>query len=105
MSSDQASGRAKQTLKTMKELLDKAEDTTHKALEKAAPALQKTLDSSMEAASKGFAATMKSIDGATLDEQATLLRAYRKVLGGQVEFVDARIQALEKKRTSKPGSV
>ena len=77
------------------EMLEKAEDTTHKVLEKAAPALQKSIDTSMEAAANGFNSTMKSIDGATVDDQIKLLRAYRKFLAGQVNFVEDRIKAHE----------
>lgn len=101
MSSEQVTAKAKQTLKTMKELLEKAEDSTHKALEKAAPAVQKSVDTSIEAAAKGFTATMKSIEGATGSQQLELLKAYRKFLGGQSEFVESRIKSLEEKTQSK----
>jgi hypothetical protein len=84
-------------LKSVKELLEKAEESTHKALDKAAPAMQKSIDVSIEAAANGFTATMKSIDGATSGDQVKLLRAYRKFLSGQADFVDSRIRALEGK--------
>ncbi len=100
MSTEQVSERTKRTLKTVKELLEKAEDSTHKALNKATPVVQKSVDSSLEAAAKGFSATMKSIDGATVKEQLPLLRAYKKFLAGQVEFVESRIKALEEKSQS-----
>ena len=38
---------------------------------------------------------MKSIDGATVDDQTKLPRAYRKFLAGQVNFVEDRIKTLE----------
>lgn len=97
MSSVQVTERAKQTLKSVKDLLEKAEESMQKALDKAAPAVEKSVGASMDAASKGFASTMKSIDGATTKEQMELLKAYRKVLTGQADFVDARIKALESK--------
>ena len=97
MSSDQVAKKAKETLKSVRELLEKAEDSTHRALDRAAPALQKSLAASMEAAAKGFGATMRSIDGATGGDQVKLLRAYRKFLSGQVDFVDSRIKDLEDK--------
>ncbi len=100
MSSEQLTEKARQTLKSMKELLEKAEDSTRKALERATPAVQKSIDASLEAAAKGFSTTMKSIDGATKGDQVKLLRAYRKFLAGQVEFVDARIKALDDKEQS-----
>lgn len=86
MSSGEVSESEKDTLKTVRELLEKAEDSARKALNKAAPAVQKSVETSVDAAAKGFAATMKSIDGATSKEQLELLKAYRKVLGGQVDF-------------------
>ena len=101
MSSEQVSQKAKDTFKSVKELLEKAEETTHKALGKAAPALQKSIDTSMEAAAKGFNATMKSIDGATSGDQVKLLKAYRKFLAGQVDFVDARVKTIEEKAQTK----
>lgn len=101
MSSETVEERAKQTMKAFKEAIDKVEDSAHKALDKAAPTLQKSFDASMDAAAKGFVATMKSIDRATTGDQVKLLRAYQKFLGGQVEFVNARITDLEQKARSK----
>ncbi|MDG7007015.1 MAG: hypothetical protein JRN06_02085 [Nitrososphaerota archaeon] len=97
MSTEQVTERAKQTLKTMKEFLEKAEESTQRTLEKAAPTVQKSIDASVEAAAKGFSATMQTIDGATMEDQLKLLRAYRKFLGGQADFVDGRIRVLEDK--------
>jgi hypothetical protein len=87
-------------MKAVRELLEKAEETARNAVNKATPAVQKSVVTSMDAAAKGFNATMKSIDGATTREQLELLRAYRKVLGGQVDFVDSRIRTLESKQPS-----
>ncbi len=97
MSSDQVSEKARQTLKTVRELLERAEESTHRVLDRAAPAISKSIDASMEAAAKGFSSTMKSIDSATHDDQVKLLKAYRKFLSGQVDFVDSRIRAAEEK--------
>lgn len=101
MSTDPVTEKAKQTLKTMKELLEKAEESTHKALEKAAPTVQKSIDSSLEAAAKGFNSTMRSIDGATQEDQLKLLRVYQKFIGGQADYVGNRIRDLESKRSKK----
>ena len=98
MSAEPVSDRARQTLKFVRELLQKAEDSTHKALEKAAPAVQKSIDTSLEAAGKGFNATMQTIDGATVGDQLKLLKVYRKFLGGQADYVEKRIRDLEAKR-------
>lgn len=102
MSSEKVAQKARQTLKGVKELLEKAEETTGKVLEKAAPALQRSVDTSMEAAASGFNATMKSIEGATAGDQVKLLNAYKKFLAGQMEFVDARVRDLEKPRSQSP---
>lgn len=101
MSSDELSDKAKQTLKVVKELLEKAEDSAHKALTKAGPAVQKSVDTSMDAAAKGFTSTMKAIDGATAREQLELLKAYKKFISGQEQHVDSRIKALEEKTKPK----
>ena len=97
MSTEQVAEKAKQTLKTMKELLEKAEESIHRALEKAAPAVQKSIDASVEAAAKAFSATMQTIDSVATEDQLKLLTAYRKFLGGQADYVDDRIRALEDK--------
>ncbi len=78
--------------------MEKAVVTTQKSIEKATPAIQRSLDHSMEAAGGAFARTVKSIDGATAGDQARLFRAYRKLLAGQLDYVDSRIRALDEKR-------
>lgn len=95
--SSEVSQKARQTLKSLREILEKAESSAHDALEKAAPVVQRSLDLSMETAMKGFIKTMKTIDGATAGDQVKLLKAYRNLLGGQIEFVDARIRSLQEK--------
>src|SRR5215472_7624653 len=101
MASKKVTDKTKQTLKSVKELLEKAEDSTHKAITKAAPKVQKSLDTSMESAGKAFNSTMKTIEGATVEDQIRLLRAYRKFLGGQADFVDSRIAKLGSKSQEK----
>lgn len=103
VSAEEVTERAKQTLKIVREMLERAKESTHKALEKATPAVQKSIDSSLEAAAKGFNGTLQTIDGATVDDQVKLLKAYRRFLGGQVEYVENRIRALEERVESKKG--
>jgi vacuolar-type H+-ATPase subunit E/Vma4 len=88
--------RARETLKSVKELLTKAEESTQRALNRASPAIQKSVDVSMQAASKGFTATMRAIESAAVEDQVKLLKVYRKFLSGQVQFVDSRITSLDK---------
>ena len=103
MSEDQEPPRTRQALKSVREVIEKARQSTEKALYRAAPVVHRSLASSVDAANKAFVKSMKTIDGATAGDQARLLKAYRKVLSGQVEFVDSRIRALEDKR-QKPGA-
>jgi hypothetical protein len=102
LSSEDLSEKAKQTIKAFKELLEKAEESTERALVRAAPKVQKSVDASLDTAAKGFTATMKAIDGATSREQLELLRAYRKFISGQVELLDSRIRTLELKTKTMP---
>lgn len=97
VSGEQAPPRTQQALKSVKEIIEKAQDSTEKALYRAAPVVQKSLVTSVDAANKAFAKTMRTVDGATAGDQARVLRAYRKVLSGQIEFVDSRIKAIEEK--------
>ncbi|MDG6988402.1 MAG: hypothetical protein JRN21_03650 [Nitrososphaerota archaeon] len=97
VSEDRGSPRTKQTLKSVREIIEKAQESTERALHRAAPVVQKSLGASVDAANKAFMKSMKTIDGATAGDQARLLKAYRKVLSGQAEFVDSRIRALEEK--------
>jgi vacuolar-type H+-ATPase subunit E/Vma4 len=101
LSSEDLSQKAKHTIMSVKELLEKMEESTKRALEKAAPKVQKSVDTSMDAAAKGFTGTMKAIDGATANEQLELLKVYKKFINGQGEFVDGRIKALEEKAKPK----
>jgi hypothetical protein len=100
MSTEKVAQAAKETIKSVKEALGKAEEATHRALDQVAPALQRSMNSSMEAASKGFSATMRSIDSATSGDQVKLLKAYRTLLSGQMDFVEARIRSIEEKDPS-----
>ncbi len=102
MSSQQTSTKAKETLKALRDMLEKAEDTVHKELAKAAPAVSKSLDGSLEKAEKGFRETMKTIDTRTEKEQLGLLTAYRKFLSGQSNYVDSRIDELQKRSQEQP---
>ena len=97
MSRDKVAEKGKDALRAVRDLLEKAEETTHKALVRAAPAVQRSVDASMQAAGKGFTATMKSIDGATAKEQLELLKMYNNFLSGQLEYIQSRIMVLQEK--------
>lgn len=101
MSSEQVTTKAKETLKGVKEILEKAEAAAHKAVERTAPTVQKSLDSSLEAAGKGFRSTMKTIDTVTEKEQLELLKVYQRFLTGQADYVGAKVKTLEEKAAAK----
>lgn len=98
-----AEGTAERALNSIKKVLRRAEGETHRALSRAAPTVQKSVDVSMEAVSNGFTAAMKTIDSATAEDQAKLLRAYAKLVDGQSQFVHSRIAALEEKKKAASG--
>ena len=104
LSTDQMADKAKETIKALREVLERAEEAARTGISKAAPAIQKSLDNSLEAASKGFAGTMKTIDSVTEKEQLPLLRAYGKFLSGQAEYVEARVRVLEERVSSSRSS-
>ena len=93
--------KTRDTLKSIMELLEKAEQTARKELTKAAPAVQKSLDASLEAAARGFNATTKNIDARTEMEQLGLLKAYGKFLAGQTGFVETKVRSLQGRAASK----
>jgi hypothetical protein len=100
MSAEQAAVKARDALKAVKELLEKAETAANRGLTRAAPAVQRSIDSSLEAAAKGFASTMRTIDSVTEKEQLDLLNMYDRFLSGQSEFVQARIRSIRAKGTN-----
>jgi signal transduction protein with GAF and PtsI domain len=102
MSTEQATVKARDAWKAVRELLEKAEAAANKGLTRAAPAVQKSIDASLEAAAKGFASTMKTIDSVTEKEQLELLKVYNRFLTGQSEFVQSRIKAMEEKGAKAP---
>ncbi|MDG7011824.1 MAG: hypothetical protein JRN11_07575 [Nitrososphaerota archaeon] len=89
-------------LRSVVEAMERAVVTTQKSIGKATPVIQKSLDRSLEAAGTAFARTMETIDGATAGDQAKFFRAYRKLLEGQLDYVDSRIRALDEKRPPSP---
>ena len=104
MSTEEVRQKAKDALKSVREVIEKTEAAAHEALDRAAPALQKSIDASMDAAAKGFTATMKSVEGATTVDQVKILKAYRKFLAGQAGYVEARIKDLEGSQKRPEGS-
>ncbi|QQG48995.1 MAG: hypothetical protein HY247_01380 [archaeon] len=105
VSVDKVSRKAKETLKVLKEAVENAQETVRKEVDRAAPSLQKSMDSSLDSAAKGFSSAMKTIDTTTEREQLGLLRAYRKFLSGQSDYVDSRVRSLEERsRAKKPAA-
>lgn len=82
-------------------MLEKAELTVHMELKKAAPSVQKSLDNSLEAVAKAFDSTIRTIDSKTETEQIGLLKAYRKFLTEQAEFVEVKLKRLEERTAAR----
>lgn len=101
MSSEEVAEKGKEAWKAVKNILEKAEQTVHKELQKAAPVVQRSLDSSLETASKAFSASVKTIDSRTEPEQLGLIRAYKKFLAAQLEYLDGKLKSLEDRAKAK----
>jgi len=99
MSSDEVKAKAKETLRSVKELVKAVETSVHKELGKNAPKVVNTLDRSFERASTGLAETLRTIDKRTGREQLELLKAYKSFLQRQTDMIQARIAALEREPT------
>ena len=97
MSADEVKAKAKQTAKSIGELLDAVEMAARARLSKEAPKVVNTLDGSFDKATKGLTATLKTIEKRTTKEQAELLKAYKSFLQKQAEIIDKRIASMKKK--------
>lgn len=95
MSAQEVKQKAKETLKSVREMLAKSEKAVHQQLEKTTPKVVNTLDASFEKASRGMSETLSTIDRKTRKEQIELLKAYRSFLQKQVDLIDGRLKAIE----------
>jgi GTP cyclohydrolase I len=98
MSSQEVKAKAKETLRSVRELLEAVTENVDAELKKNAPRVANTLDRSFEAASKSLTDTLRAIDRKTGTEQVELLKAYRSFIQKQAEIVQGRISDLEKER-------
>ena len=96
MSSGEVKAKARETLKSAKELLKAVKESVDAELKKSAPRVATALDRSFDRASKGLTDTLKVIDKKTGKEQLELLKAYRSFIQMQGEIVQGRIADLEK---------
>ena len=97
MSADQSTG-TKDAWESFKELLAKTDAEVTKQIRQATPVVQRSVGASIETATRGFDSTMKGISKHTEREQLELLKAYRKFLSSQSEFVDARLKGLDERK-------
>jgi hypothetical protein len=97
MSADEVRAKAKQTAKSVGELLDAVERAAHARLSKEAPKVVNTLDGSFEKATKGLTDTLRTIDERTAKEQAELLKAYRAFLQKQAEIIEKKMASMKNK--------
>jgi len=99
MSSEEVKAKAKETLRSVRELLKAVAESVDAELKKNAPRVANTLDRSFETASKSLTDTLRIIDRKTGKEQVELLKAYRSFIQKQVEIVQGRISDLEKEHS------
>jgi hypothetical protein len=99
MSGEEVKAKAKETAKSVSELLDAVQKAINARLSREAPKVANALDGSFDKASKGLADTLKTIDKRTGKEQAELLKAYRSFLQKQAEIVDKKIASMKDRKT------
>ncbi len=95
MSAQEVKEKAKETAKSVAELLDSVKRAANARLAKEAPKVANALDSSFDRAAKGMKDTLKTIDKRTSKEQAELLSAYRSFLQKQTEIIDKKIASMQ----------
>lgn len=99
MSSEEVKAKAKETLRSVEELLKAVTNSVDAELKKNAPRVANTLDRSFDTASKSLTDALGVIDRRTAKEQLELLKAYRSFIQKQEEIVQGRISDLEKEQT------
>jgi len=95
MSSEEVKAKAKETLRSVRELLKTVTESVDAELKKNAPRVANSLDRSFETASKSLTDTLGVIDRKTGKEQLELLKAYRSFIQKQADIVQGRISDLE----------
>jgi hypothetical protein len=103
MSSEEVRAKAKQTAKSVGELLDAVKKAAHARLSREAPKVVNALDGSFDRASKALTDTLKTIDKGTAKEQAELLKAYRSFLDKQAEIIEKKMASMKDKEKTKSG--
>ncbi len=96
VSSREVGERAKETVKSVRELLRAVKNAVHDQLRRGAPTVVNALDRSFETTSKTLLETLRVIDKKTNKEQTELLRAYQSFLQKQVELIEGRLKVLER---------
>jgi CHASE1-domain containing sensor protein len=97
MSSGEVRDKARQTAKSVGELLDAVKKAAHARLAKEAPKVANALDGSFDRASKTLTDTLNTIDKSTAKEQAELLKAYKSFLDKQAEIIEKRMASMKGK--------
>jgi DnaJ-domain-containing protein 1 len=103
MSTQEVREKARQTAKSVGELLDSVKKAAHARLSKEAPRVVNVLDSSFDRASKGLNDTLKTIDKRTTKEQAELLKAYKSFLDKQTEIIEKKMSSMKDKEKPESG--
>jgi hypothetical protein len=103
MSTQEVREKAKQTAKSVGELLDSVKKAAHARLSKEAPRVVNALDGSFDKASKGLTDTLRTIDKRTAKEQAELLKAYKSFLEKQTEIIERRMSSMKNQEKAESG--
>ena len=98
MSSGEVRDKARQTAKSVGELLDAVKKAAHARLSKEAPKVANALDGSFDRAAKTLTDKLNTIDKSTAKEQAELLKAYKSFLDKQAEIIEKRMASMKDKR-------
>ena len=96
MTSDEIRAKAKETAKSVSDLLDAVKRTAHARLVKEAPKVVDTIDQSFDRASKGLTDALKDLDKRTSKEQSEVLKAYRSFLQKQTEIIDKKMASIRR---------
>ena len=101
MSGEEVKAKAKETVKSVAELLKAVKNVAHDQLSKNAPKVVNTLDSSFDKGSRVLTDTLRTIDRETSQEQLELLNAYRSFLQKQTELIERKMTSIKQESPKK----
>ena len=99
MSREEVKAKAKETVRSARELMDAVKKAINAQLSTSAPKVANALDGSFDRAARTLTDALGTIDQKTAREQVELLKAYRSFLEKQGEIVDRRMASVRRKGT------